>query len=240
MPASTPPASDSSSQTIDRTERRAARLVAAAIRAGRRSANDAFDRFLGTELREVSDQYWTPLQVVRRAADWLRETRVPTVVDIGSGAGKFCVGAALLTRCHYIGVEHRPALVSSARALAATFEVENRVTFIHGNLDAAAPLNGNAFYLFNPFGGYDFGASRFSDPGVEFSPATRSRDIHATAALLAAAPAGTYVITYNGFGGRMPATYEQLEVALNMPGTLRLWKQRVTVLPASLTRRRTG
>lgn len=239
MPDSAPPA-DSPPRSTDRTERRAARLVAAAVRSGRRSANDAFDRFLGTELREVSDRYWTPLPIIRRAADWLRETRAASVIDIGSGAGKFCVAAALLTRCRFVGVEQRAALVRAADSLAATFEVDDRVSFIHGNLGTAASLDGSVYYLFNPFGGYDFGASPFADSGVEFSPEIRRNDIHATAALLSGAPVGTYVITYNGFGGKMPASYEQLDVALNMPGTLRLWKQRPTVLPASSTRRQTG
>lgn len=206
-------------------ERRAARLVAAALRAGRASANDAFDRFLPQELRDVSDQYWTPLAVVRRAAVWLRETQVRTVVDVGSGAGKFCVAAALLTRCRFIGLEQRGALVDSAGQLADVFGVADRVTFVHGRLDAAAAPAGDAYYFFNPFGEYVFNSSRFDDADIAFTPETHRQDLAHVTALLSRAPVGTFVVAYRGFGDKAPPGYEQLDVALHLPGTLRLWKK---------------
>jgi SAM-dependent methyltransferase len=210
---------------LDRSACRAARLVAAALRSGRSSANDAFDRFLPGELRTVSDQYWTPVPVIRQAAVWLRETQVQTVVDIGSGSGKFCVAAALLTRCRFVGLEHRASLVDAARNLAGTFEVDDRVTFVHGELAATSELSGDAFYFFNPFGDYAFESDRFAEPGFTFTPETHRRDIIAVNALLARAPLGTFVITYNGFGGKVPRGYEQIDVATRLPGTLRLWKK---------------
>ena len=212
-------------RALERTTRRAARLVAAALRAGRQSANDAFDRFLPEELRAVSDQYWTPLPVVRRAALWLRETQVHSVIDIGSGAGKFCVAAALLTRCHIVGVEHRASLVAAARELAGIFEVDDRVAFTHGDLDAVTGSGVDAYYVFNPFGEYAFDSPHFTDPDVTFSSETQRRDIAAVNAMLSRAPIGTFVITYNGFGGKIPAHYEQIDVATRLPGTLRLWKK---------------
>lgn len=209
----------------DRTVRRAARLVAAALRAGRSSADDAFDRFLPEELRAVSRHYWTPLPVVRRAALWLRETQAHSIVDIGSGAGKFCVAAALLTRCRIAGVEHRASLVLAARELAGIFEVDDRVTFTHGNLDAVTGSGVDAYYVFNPFGEYAFDSPHFTDPDVTFSSETQRRDVAAVNAMLSRAPVGTFVITYNGFGGKIPAHYEQIDVATRLPGTLRLWKK---------------
>ena len=208
-----------------RTARRDARLVAAAIRAGRASANDAFDRFLPDDLRTVSRHYWTPLRVVGRAAAWLRETQARSVIDIGSGAGKFCVAIALLTRCRVMGLEHRASLVSAARDLAEVFAVDDRVTFTHGDLSMAAGLSGDCYYFFNPFGDYTFESPRFAEPEVVFSPETQRRDIEAVAALLSQAPLGTFVITYNGYGGTIPAGYEQVDVAVHLPGTLRLWKK---------------
>ena len=208
-----------------RAPRRSARLVAAALRTGRPSVDDAFDRFLPDALREVSRHYWTPLPVVRKAAVWLRETRVRTVVDVGSGAGKFCVAAALLTRCRFIGVEHRSSLVAAARDLAEVFEVDDRASFMNGDLDTAGTFGADAYYFFNPFGAYDFESTRFADPDVTFTTDTQRRDIAATAAMLSLAPIGTFVITYNGFGGTIPAGYEEIDRAARLPGTLRLWKK---------------
>jgi hypothetical protein len=210
----------------ERSRQRAARLVAAALRVGRSSANDAFDRFLPDELREVSGKYWTPLPVVRRAAAWLREAHVRTVVDIGSGAGKFCVAGALLTRCRFIGLEQRGSLVASARDLADVFEVNDRVNFVHGSCDPARTPVGEAYYLFNPFADYAFNSATYDEPGLAFTPETLSVDIAAVTEVLSRAPLGTFVITYNGFGAPPPPSYEQIDVCLRLPGTLRLWKKR--------------
>jgi SAM-dependent methyltransferase len=217
---------DGDLRATNRAERQAARSVAAALRAGRSSAEEAFDRFLPRELREVSARYWTPVPVVRRAAAWLREIEVRTVVDIGSGAGKFCVAAALLSRCRFTGLEQRASLVACARGLAGTFDVGDRVTFVHGDLDAAGALAADAYYLFNPFGEYSFDAARYADPDVVFTPDAYRKDVATAAALLSRAAPGTFVITFNGFGGKVPPSYEQLDVAARLPGTLRLWRQR--------------
>ena len=212
-------------RTPARASRRAAWLASAALRAGRAGADDAFDRFLPPPLREVSQQYWTPVPVVRRVASWLRDAKARTVVDIGSGAGKFCVAGALLTRCRFIGVEQRESLVDTARGLAETFGVDERVTFVHGGFNAATTPAGDAYYLFNPFGPYAFSAARFAEPDVVFTPATHRADIAAAIEFLARAPHGTVVITYNGFGGKFPSGYEQIDIDLALPGTLRLWRK---------------
>jgi hypothetical protein len=212
-----------------RSRRRAARLVAAAVRAGRFSANEAFDRFLPQELREVSDRYWTPLSVVRQVAIWLREAQVRTVVDIGSGAGKFCVAGALLTRCRFVGLEQRASFVAAARDLAETFDVDDRVTFVHGVCGVATMPVGDAYYLFNPFGAYSVNSPRFAEPGVSFTRETYAADVAAVTELLSGAPLGTTVITLNGFGGKLPPTYVQIEIGVGRSGMLRLWKkQRLT------------
>src|SRR5688572_31833715 len=96
---------------IDELALHAARNVARALRAGRCPMDCAFDRFLPADLRRVSDEHWTPLVAALRAAQWLDEAGVRTVVDIGSGAGKFCVAAALAGHCRFKGLEHRRRLV---------------------------------------------------------------------------------------------------------------------------------
>ena len=213
-----------------RTSREVARRVAQALRADAYPEDAAFDRFLPQDLREVSEQYWTPLRVVKRAAQWLAELRIRTVVDLGSGAGKFCVAGALLTDARFIGLEHRRSLVESAHALAKAFGVSRRVTFIHGALGAVATPHAEAYYLYNPFGDYWFDSSRDnSDPEVTFNHARREVDIAAVERLIRLSPVGTTVLTYNNFGGRMPECCDLLHLEWALPGPLRLWrKQRDT------------
>jgi len=202
-----------------------AEQVAAAIASGRCQDERVFDRFLNSAMRIVSDLHWTPLVVALRTAEWLNQLEVETVVDVGSGAGKFCVATALATRCKFIGVEQRPRLVHAARALAETFGVSDRVQFIEGTLDDGAVPGADAYYLFNPFGENLFGPEDHIDEDVELGNERYERDIAAMESFLKQQPVGTYLIKYNGFGGRVPPTYDAVRSALDLPNLLRVWRK---------------
>lgn len=204
----------------------AADELAALIRDGHTVDDELFDRFLPVRLRVASGVFWTPLVVVARAAVWLAEADVGLVVDIGSGVGKFCVAAALATRCHYIGVEHRPRLVAAAARLARLFRVDDRATFVSASLDPHTLPVAEAYYLYNPFGENRFGPDGHLDEDVELGEARYLGDIAAVEAVLHAARAGTYVITYNGFGGAVPDGWTQIRVDRTLPNMLRMWVKR--------------
>ena len=199
--------------------------VAEALRTGRCPADRAFDRFLPDELRVVSGQYWTPLVVAKRAAEWLDDLNVRTVVDIGSGAGKFCIAAALAGDCHFTGLERRARLVASARTVARLFDVDDRISFVEGAFgDIATPV-ADAYYLYNPFGEFLVVSQDHLDKDVEIRNKRYARDVSAVEHLLQRARVGTCVLTYNGFGGQVPAGYQQLRVDRTMPNELRLWRK---------------
>ena len=199
--------------------------IAMAIRTGMCPADRAFDRFFPDELRLVSAQYWTPLLVAIRAAEWFEELHIQTVVDIGSGAGKFCVAAALASRCHFTGFEQRPRLVAAARDLARVFEVEDRVTFLDGALGEIPVPEADAYYLYNPFAENLFGAQDHLDEDVELSFDRYARDVAATRDLLVRAPVGTHVVVYNGFGDRAPLGYDEICADRDLPNPLCMWKK---------------
>lgn len=194
-----------------------------------------FDQFLPDELRAVSERYWTPLAVIRRATEWLDELDVRTVLDIGSGAGKFCVAAALGGRSELTGVEQRPRLVEAARTLARTFGVSDRACFIEGTFGALPLPRVEAYYLYNPFDEAAFHAEGRLDHDVDLSRGRRERDIAAVQELLLDADAGTYILTYSGFGGNLPPGYRELRVDRGLPQVLRL-SRKVSTSP----RRRTS
>ena len=205
-----------------------AQCLAAAIRTGRCPTDRAFDRLLPEPLRLVSPDYWTPLAVAKQAAEWLEDQGVRIVVDIGSGAGKFCVAGALFGTCRFIGLEQHSSLVASARALADLFDLNDRVSFVIGALGAAPTPVGDAYYFFNPFGDYRLGADHPLEAGAEFTDTRFADDVAAAEDLLQRAPVGTWILTYNGFGGRVPADYQLIRLDLELPGVLRLWrKQRI-------------
>jgi len=173
-------------------------------------------------LRVVSPFYWSALAVAQRAAEWFTDADIRTVVDIGSGAGKFCVAAALFGRSRFIGLERRPFLVQSARALARLFDVNDRVRFVDGALGAVPSPIAEAYYFFNPFGDYTFGFERLANMGGECIEARRTYDVAAAERLLRRAAVGTWVLTFNGFGGRIPEGYDLTRVDWELPVALRM------------------
>jgi SAM-dependent methyltransferase len=201
------------------------RHIAEALGSGISPADGVFDRALPRELRAVSDQYWTPLDVAVRAAKWLDQLGVRNVVDIGAGAGKFCVAAALAGHAHFTGVEQRSHLVGAARDLACLFEVSDRVSFVHGAFAEIPVIEADAYYLYNPFEENLFGPEDHLDEQVELNAARYHRDIAAVEQMLRTAAVGTYLLTYNGFGGRIPASYREVLVDREVLNVLRMWRK---------------
>jgi SAM-dependent methyltransferase len=199
--------------------------IAASMRAGTIPLDPAFDRHLPDDLRFASEQYWTPLQVAATAGSWLRKAGARTVVDIGSGAGKFCVACALVTDCVCLGIEHRPRLVAAAAELARRFGVEGRVSFIEGAFGEISIGGVDAFYLYNPFGENLSWYDNALDETVVLGPERFRRDVVLVERFLAALPVGVHVITYNGFGGHFPSSFSEVCADHTLPNILRMWRK---------------
>lgn len=197
-----------------------------ALRAGLgTNEDDAFDQFIPFQDQQVSTDYWTPLLVATRAAQWLTYFGARSVVDVGSGVGKFCVAAALGSSCQFTGIEHRPRLVEAARTLATLFEVSDRVAFVESAVIDMGWPKADAYYLYNPFG-ENLASEKFQiDREVELGLARYQREIAAAERYIEHAPRGTFVLTYNGFGGRVPDSYEEVAVDRDLPYELRMWRK---------------
>jgi SAM-dependent methyltransferase len=209
--------------TLDRDA--GARDLADAVRAGHAALDDEFDQFIPHEDRRVSADYWTPVGVATRAAQWLDYFGARSVVDVGSGVGKFCVAAALGGQCQFTGIEHRTRLVAAARALALTFGVEDRIDFVQSAMTDVGWPKADAYYLYNPFGE---NLCRFEyqlDREVELGIDRYKREIADAERFIEHAPRGTFLLTYNGFGGRVPDSYEQVAIDREQPYELRMWRK---------------
>ena len=154
-------------------------------------------------LRHLSSVHWTPNEVASRAIEWLAPAESMRVLDVGSGIGKLCLIGAMTTTSHWYGVEREGPLVASAIEAARNLGVGERTSFMHANaLDIDwSPFE--ALYFFNPF-----------DPGTDV--------VHVEARLAALRP-GVRVVTYCGFGGTMPAGYDQMARETIEDGELALW-----------------
>lgn len=158
-----------------------------------------FDRLIPHELRHLSSMHWTPVQVAARAASLLCATPRTRILDIGSGIGKLCTIGALSTFGTWVGVEQHGPLVKSALDLARTLGVADRTQFVQADAFSIDWFDYDALYFYNPFELSLFGESPL-----------RTLQIERVQQRLAAVPSCTRVVTFNGFGGVMPPSFELL------------------------------
>ncbi len=190
------------------------------------SLSDAdLDGRLPPALQAHAHRHWTPVAVTRLGVQWLVDAGARSVLDLGSGAGKFCVAGACLSPLTFLGVEHRPHLVAAARALAAACAVDGRVTFHLGDQAQAEELEAHALYLYNPFGENLLAPSGHIDGTVELNRRRFHRETTRLETWLARRPRGSWVLTLNGFGGRLPDTYDLLRIEDTEVAPLRLWQR---------------
>jgi predicted RNA methylase len=183
-----------------------------------------FDRVYPKDVQAVSARYWTPVSVALTGADWLRTANCQSLLDVGSGPGKFCIIARLAAGCAVSGIEQRLGLVHTARAAALSYEAE--VHFEQGTIEQVDPGRADAFYFFNPFGENHYASGDRFDEEVELSNERYVRDLAIAEGWLDRASRGTCVLTYHGFGGRIPDTYSLVRRQTTRSGVLRFWVKR--------------
>ncbi|HTE33096.1 MAG TPA: methyltransferase domain-containing protein [Chryseolinea sp.] len=114
-------------------------------------SDDKFDMLYPEPVQLLTQRHWTPLKVSRTAASFLAAERGVKILDIGSGVGKFCLGAAFHSpNAFYYGVEQRKSLVYNAETARQILRLEN-VSFIHGNFTQLNLNDYDHFYFYNAF-----------------------------------------------------------------------------------------
>lgn len=193
-----------------------------AVRRG--EADDfAFDELYPGAIRDHASRFWTPVRVAHRGAQLLADRGVKRVLDVGSGVGKFClVAGSACPEITFVGVEQRPHLVEVAEDARGMLGLRN-VRFLAGDVTAASWCEFDAFYLYNPFAENLFPDDGPLDRTVELSPRRLVADVQHVCAVLAAARVGTYMLTYNGFGGPIPTSWDLGHVEAAGCDWLRVW-----------------
>lgn len=200
--------------------------LVALLRSGWAVSDRAFDAALyPADFRDRSSTFWTPVHVALRVTELLVASRATRVLDVGSGAGKFCIVGAAATGALFVGVEQREQLVTIAAA--ASLRARTRTArFFHGDIAEVDVETFDALYLFNPFEENVWAPSEWFDDRVELSLEKARRDVGQAEALLARARSGTRVATYHGFGGDMPSSYDRVLSERCHTGQLELWMKR--------------
>ncbi|MCC6806908.1 MAG: methyltransferase domain-containing protein [Deltaproteobacteria bacterium] len=158
------------------------------------------------------------------------------MLDVGSGCGKLCLVGALSSPATFVGVERRVALVRAAEAVARAFAI-SRAEFIHSDFPLVSWSDFDAFYFFNPFAEYLYGASHptIIDDNTSEQPWRFDRAIQIVESRLAALPIGTRVVCYNGYGGDMPKNFHVKQWQKINDCYLRLWVKEARPRPVRNT-----
>lgn len=171
-------------------------------------SDEDLDRLFPKAVQKLARAQWTPAKVAMRVVPWLAERG--KVLDVGAGCGKLCLVGGMTTKAHFTGVEIDAELVAHAKAAAKAAKVQS-VRFLAGDALVMSWASYGALYFFNPFSGAE-------DQYVAAIEETKRR--------LEAAPAGTRVATYFGYGGEMPVSYDQAASERFGAGLLELWEKR--------------
>ncbi len=113
--------------------------------------DEEFDAIYPFEIRELSERHWTSVFVAKTASDFLCNQRPVKILDIGSGAGKFCfVGAALHPSSQFYGVDIRENFVDLSNELKEKYNVSNS-SFFQQDVLKMNLLGYDGIYFFNSF-----------------------------------------------------------------------------------------
>lgn len=186
-----------------------------------------FDQVFPSAHRFRSYLHWTPVDVALRATALLAPGRCRRVLDVGSGVGKLCLIGAATTSATWFGIERDADMVRTANAAAAFMHLEHRLRFIHGDITALDWTTFDAFYFYNPF-------AELLYTGDDDALARRERyvaTIDFVQQQLAESAPGTRVVTYHGFGGEMPAGFDNIHREVAREDELCVWLKRAPRRP---------
>jgi len=184
--------------------------------------DEDFDKIYPEKISRLSQRHWTSVKVAKKAAMFLAPTADSKVMDVGSGAGKFCMVGSVTTPGHFFGVEQRQELVSVANDVVFKHNLD-RVHFINANIMHMNLKGITALYLFNPF--YEnIDQEGCIDKSVPLSPVLYEQYEQHLFKQLDMMPPGTRLATYYMFSSQVPASYKLLEE--HSFGMLRFYKKK--------------
>jgi len=183
--------------------------------------DSAFDALYPEWIQKLAERHWTPVQIALLAADYLADKPQKKILDIGSGAGKFCLVGALSTEGRFYGIEQRESLIKLSREIAVKNNIDN-VEFIHSNINEVSFACYDAFYFYNSFfenldGSYpiDKTIKRKSELYYSYSAYVKKQ--------LAETSAGTRLVTFWSNRDEIP---ESFDLDFSYGGVLHFWKKR--------------
>ncbi len=183
--------------------------------------DNAFNNLYPKHIKALSARHWTPVAIARMAARYLVDNGNKKVLDIGSGAGKFCLVGAASTKGVFYGVEQRASLTRISKKIADKYKISN-VEFIHSNINEISFLDYEAFYFFNSF--YENIDTSCSIDDTVLPDKDLYYDYSAyVKEQLNKTPVGTRLVTYWSKWDEIPESFDLTDTACNK--LLNFWEK---------------
>lgn len=198
-------------------------MIFSRLKKGLEVSDSEFDVIYTERIKEVSAFHFTPVEVARIAAQFLAEKPGTKVLDVGSGAGKFCMIGTTCTNGCFTGVEQRESLYDLSKKLSNHYSLPN-LTYIHSNITDIEFKAFDAIYFFNAFH-ENIVQSDPIDNSVKLD--RRLYDVYSlyVKAQLDTMPAGTRLATYFSYLDEVPDSYNIKST--NFDDKLKLWEKTV-------------
>jgi SAM-dependent methyltransferase len=180
-----------------------------------------FDALFPLKMRKLSNTHWTPVSIARKAISFFEKEGCKSVLDLGSGLGKFCLIAAASSEIKITGIEQRENLVQLARKIAFNHQLSN-LEFIHGDLISQDFRDFDGFYFFNSFE-ENINSKDSLDRENSLNPIQYEKYILALRSKFDALPLRTKLVTYCGEASEIPDSYRLL--SQSHKGKLRFWEK---------------
>jgi hypothetical protein len=191
------------------------------IKSNKKIKDKVFDAIYSNELKAVAEIHFTPIEVAKKAAHFLVEKRGDRILDIGSGAGKFCMIGSVFTDGFFTGVEQRGHLHECAKSISKQYDLTN-IHFINANIIDISFTDFDGFYLFNPF--YEnLNESGKMDDLVELKRDLYEKYSNYVKMQLDLKPIGTKLVTYFSYLTEIPDSY-RMQFS-DFEGKLKMWKK---------------
>lgn len=181
-----------------------------------------FDLIYPKKIKAVSEIHFTPVRIAKVAAYYLAESIGTKVLDVGAGAGKFCMIGSACTKGFFYGVEQRKNLCSVAKRISNRYNLTN-VEFINSNITDVEFKAFDAFYFFNPF--YEnVSLNGRIDNKVQLHRKLYDDYSQYVKQQLASMPIGTKLVTYYSFLKEIPSSYQVQFTSFD--DKLRFWEKK--------------
>jgi len=184
-------------------------------------SDEEFDLIYPIDLITASEIHFTPVDVSIIASRYLAEVAGTRVLDIGSGAGKFCIIGASCTDGYFIGVELRLSFIEAASQISDLYHLPN-VQFTHANITEISFADYDAFYIFNPFQENISISDRINDE-IPLNKAFYKEYTLYVKDQLDKMPIGTRLVTYFSICNEVPLSYHMQ--GSDFSGKLKFWEK---------------